>query len=217
MDFASYAIDLVAVLLLALGMKGLAKVRTARSANGLAALAMGLAVVGLLLQLQPGPTAWLWIAAGTAAGGIAGLITAQRVPMTAMPETVALFNGCGGMASLLVALGVSLFQHEQADLVARISIVISVFVGAITFSGSIVAMGKLQGWIDTPGWTQSSLRHVVNISLAVACLAGAVALPADIAGWPLWVLVVASSLLGIGVTLPIGGADMPVVISLLNS
>ena len=217
MDFASYAIDLVAVLLLALGMKGLAKVRTARSANGLAALAMGLAVVGLLLQLQPGPTAWLWIAAGTAAGGIAGLITAQRVPMTAMPETVALFNGCGGMASLLVALGVALFQNEQADLVARISIVISVFVGAITFSGSIVAMAKLQGWLDTPDWTQSSLRHGLNISLAVACLAAGLALPADPAGWPLWGLVLASTLLGIGVTLPIGGADMPVVISLLNS
>jgi NAD(P) transhydrogenase subunit beta len=205
------------VLLLALGMKGLAKVRTARSANGLAALAMGLAVVGLLLQLQPGPTAWLWIAIGTAAGGIAGLITAQRVPMTAMPETVALFNGCGGMASLLVALGVALFQNEQADLVARISIVISVFVGAITFSGSIVAMAKLQGWLDTPAWTQSSLRHGFNISLAVACLAAGLALPADPAGWPLWGLVLASTLLGIGVTLPIGGADMPVVISLLNS
>ena len=217
MDFASYAIDLVAVLLLALGLKGLAKVRTARSANGLAALAMALAVAGLLLQLQPGSTAWLWIALGSAVGGIAGLITAQRVPMTAMPETVALFNGCGGMASLLVALGVALFQTEQIDLVGRISIVISVFVGAITFSGSIVAMGKLQGWIDTPAWTQSSLRHGLNISLAGACLAAAIALPANPAGWPLWGLVAASTLLGIGVTLPIGGADMPVVISLLNS
>jgi NAD(P) transhydrogenase subunit beta len=139
--------------------------------------------------------------------------------MTAMPETVALFNGCGGMASLLVALGVALFSPGEGSsgLVEQISIVISVFVGAITFSGSIVAMGKLQGWIDTPGWTQSTMRHAVNISLAVACLAGAIALPGDMAGAPLWVLVVASSLLGIGVTLPIGGADMPVVISLLNS
>jgi NAD(P) transhydrogenase subunit beta len=102
-------------------------------------------------------------------------------------------------------------------LVEQISIVISVFVGAITFSGSIVAMGKLQGWIDTPSWTQSTMRHAVNISLAVACLAGAIALPGDMSGAPLWVLVVSSSLLGIGVTLPIGGADMPVVISLLNS
>jgi NAD(P) transhydrogenase subunit beta len=217
MDFVSFAIDLVAVLLLALGLKGLAKVRTARSANGLAALAMGLAVAGLLLHLQPGPTAWLWIALGAAAGGSAGLITAQRVPMTAMPETVALFNGCGGMASLLVALGVALFQSDGIDLIALISIVVSVFVGAITFSGSIVAMAKLQGWLDTPDWTQSPMRHGLNISLAIACLAAGLALPGDPAGWPLWGLVLASTLLGIGVTLPIGGADMPVVISLLNS
>ncbi len=218
LDLLPALIDLVAVLLLALGIKGLSKVSTARSANGLAALAMGLAVLGLLIQQPLSPQAWLWIAVGTALGGLLGLVTAQRVPMTAMPETVALFNGCGGMASLLVALGVALYSPGgAAGLVEQISIVISVFVGAITFSGSIVAMGKLQGWIETPGWTQSSLRHAVNIALAVACLAAGLTLPGDIAGAPLWVLVVASSLLGIGVTLPIGGADMPVVISLLNS
>ena len=213
----SYAIDLLAVLLLALGLKGLSKVRSARTANGLAALAMGLAVVGLLIQQQLSLAAWVWIAVGTAVGGLAGLLTAQRVPMTAMPETVALFNGCGGMASLLVAVAVALFQSDSADLVALVSIVISVFVGAITFSGSVVAMGKLQGWIETPGWTQSGLRHVVNVSLAGAALVGGVLLLGDPAGPALWLLVVASTLLGIGVTLSIGGADMPVVISLLNS
>jgi len=211
-----WAIDLLAVLLLALGLKGLSKVRSARSANGLAALAMGLAVVGLLIQSPLTPVAWLWIAAGSAVGGLAGLLTAQRVPMTAMPETVALFNGCGGMASLLVALGVALFQGAAGP-VESISIVVSVFVGAITFSGSLVAMGKLQGWIATPGWTQGQVRHGLNISLAVGALVAAIALPADPAGPALWILVATSSLLGIGVTLPIGGADMPVVISLLNS
>jgi NAD(P) transhydrogenase subunit beta len=165
----------------------------------------------------------LWIVAGSAFGGLAGLLLAQRVPMTAMPETVALFNGCGGMASLLVAVAVALFQSGGAaaesagDLVSLISIVISVFVGAITFSGSIVAMGKLQGWIETPGWTQSQLRHGVNISLAAMALVAGVLLIGDPSGLPLWLLVGASTLLGIGVTLPIGGADMPVVISLLNS
>ena len=210
-------IDLVAVLLLGLGIKGLSKVRSARGANQLAAVAMGLAVLGLLIEIRPGPMAWLWIAVGTAAGGLAGVITALRVPMTAMPEVVALFNGCGGLASLLVAVGVALFDAEGADMVALVSIAISVFVGAITFTGSIVAMAKLQGWLSTPAWTQSSLRHVVNISLAVAALIGAVLLPGDPSGLPLWLLVISSSLLGIGVTLPIGGADMPVVISLLNS
>ena len=216
-DGLSQLIDLVAVLLLALCIKGLSNVRSARAANGLAALAMGLAVVGLLLQIRPDPQAWLWIAIGTALGGLAGLVTAQRVPMTAMPETVALFNGCGGMASLLVAIGVALFDGQASDTVALVSIAISVFVGAITFTGSIVAMAKLQGWLDTPGWTQSQVRHVVNIALAITCLVGSVLLLADPSGLPLWLLVVSASLLGVGVTLPIGGADMPVVISLLNS
>ena len=198
-DLFTDAIDLVAVLLLALGLKGLSKVRSARTANGLAALAMGLAVVGLLIQLQPSPITWLWIAVGSALGGLAGVLTAQRVPMTAMPEVVALF------------------ASQDSGMVELVSIAISVFVGAITFSGSIVAMAKLQGWLDTPAWTQSSLRHGVNIGLALLCLLAAVQIPAHPAGWPLWLLVGASSLLGIGVTLPIGGADMPVVISLLNS
>ena len=217
MDLLTDAIDLVAVLLLALGIKGLSKVRSARGANQLAAVAMGLAVIGLLIEIQPGPMAWLWIAAGSAAGGLAGLVTARRVPMTAMPEVVALFNGCGGLASLLVAVGVALFDSATADMVALVSIAISVFVGSITFTGSIVAMAKLQGWLETPSWTQSSVRHVVNIALAVLSLVGAVLLPGDPTGLPLWLLVIGSSLLGVGVTLPIGGADMPVVISLLNS
>jgi len=101
-------------------------------------------------------------------------------------------------------------------LVGNISIVVSVFVGAITFSGSMVAMAKLQGWLSTPAWTQSKFRHAVNISFAVLSFVGVIELTrAGPNG--LWLLVIGSALLGIGVTLPIGGADMPVVISLLNS
>ena len=112
-DLLKYAIELVAVLLLALGIKGLSKVRSARGANQLAAVAMGLAVLGLLINYLGTSgisiAAWSWIIAGTLVGGVLGAITAQRVPMTSMPETVALFNGCGGMSSLLVALAAALY------------------------------------------------------------------------------------------------------------
>ena len=221
-DFLKYAIDLVAVLLLAFGIKGLSKVRSARGANQLAAVAMALAVIGLLGSYLGQPSlnaqAWAWIIAGTAVGGVLGAITAQRVPMTSMPEVVALFNGCGGMSSLLVALAAALYPAalDATGIVAVVSIVISVFVGSITFTGSIVAMAKLQGWLSTPPWMQSKARHVVNIALAVVSLIAAVEMIRN-GGSGLWMLVVASALLGVGVTLPIGGADMPVVISLLNS
>ena len=225
-EILKYAIDLIAVLLLALGIKGLSKVRSARDANRLAAIAMGLAVIGVLVNFLGSSgvssQAWTWIAIGGAIGGLLGLMTAQRVSMTAMPETVALFNGCGGMSSLLVAMGVALFPvtNSQDDLanevIVIISIVISIFVGAITFSGSMVAMAKLQGWLSTPKWMQSKLRHAINIAFAVLSLVEVNELLRGESNG-LWLLVIGSSLLGIGVTLPIGGADMPVVISLLNS
>ena len=221
-----FAIDLLAVLLLALGIKGLSKVRSAREANRLAALAMILAVFGVMINAQAtigiSTKSWIWIICGTLIGSLLGAVTAKRVPMTAMPEVVALFNGCGGMSSLLVALGVALFPSQESsdgivsELVRNFSVVVSIFVGAITFSGSIVAMAKLQGWLSTPAWTQSKARHFFNISFAVLAFIGAVYLLIDGQNG-LFLIVISSSLLGIGVTLPIGGADMPVVISLLNS
>tara|TARA_Y100001968_G_scaffold331372_1_gene385829 strand:- start:3309 stop:4748 length:1440 start_codon:yes stop_codon:yes gene_type:complete len=219
-------IELLAVLLLALGIKGLSKVRSAREANRLAAVAMSLAVLGVLFESisinSISLNEWGWIFVGSLIGGLLGFITAKRVPMTAMPETVALFNGCGGMSSLLVAIGVALFPIQETEsglvigLIESFSIVVSVFVGSITFTGSIVAMAKLQGWLSTPSWMQSKLRHAVNIAFAVLSIVAIFdLLNAGDSG--LWLLVLGSGLLGIGVTLPIGGADMPVVISLLNS
>ena len=97
-EILKYGIDLLAVLLLALGIKGLSKVRTAREANRLAAMAMTLAAVGVLVDYLGGSgisiNAWAWIILGSLIGGSLGMITAQKVPMTSMPETVALFNGC---------------------------------------------------------------------------------------------------------------------------
>jgi len=156
-EMLKFAIDLLAVLLLALGIKGLSKVRSARSANRLAAIAMGLAVVGVLVDFLLGSDSsssisadsWIWIVFGTSVGSFFGWFTAKRVPMTSMPETVALFNGCGGMSSLLVALGVVIFQSQNIGLAQTISVVVSVFVEQITFSGPIIAMAKLKGWFST--------------------------------------------------------------------
>ncbi|KKZ14212.1 MAG: NAD synthetase [Candidatus Synechococcus spongiarum 15L] len=212
-------LDLLAVALLALGIKGLSKIRSARAANRLAASAMGLAVVGLLINAHPTAVTWIWIAGGTAVGGVLGALTARLVPMTAMPETVALFNGCGGLSSLLVALGVMLAAKGEGltpSLLVLISVGLSVVVGAITCTGSVVAMGKLQGWLTTPGWMMRRWRHGCNIALATGVLMAAV-LTVVGSSDALWPLVIGASLLGIGLTLPIGGADMPVVISLLNS
>ncbi len=225
-EILKFLIDLLAVFLLALGIKGLSKVRSARDANRLAAIAMTLAVVGVFVNSLGGSgiplNAWAWIIVGSLVGTLLGAVVAKRVAMTAMPETVALFNGCGGMSSLLVALAVAFFPLSNSygevstGLVEKISIVISVFVGSITFTGSIVAMAKLQGWLPTPGWMQSKMRHLINIALGVVAL---VSISTLLSGGDngLWLLVISSALLGIGVTLPIGGADMPVVISLLNS
>ena len=215
-------INLIAVLLLALGIKGLSKVRSAKEANRLAAFAMFLSIIGLLTYYlgMPGEgitqQSWIWIIIGTFVGSLFGAILAKRVPMTSMPETVALFNGCGGMSSLLVAIGVIFFQRNET-FIQDISILISIFVGSITFSGSIIAMAKLQGWLSTPTWTQSKIRHFINISIAIISLVAFLNLVQSVNTSTIWLLVISSTILGIGVTLPIGGADMPVVISLLNS
>ena len=215
-------INLIAVLLLALGIKGLSKVRSAKEANRLAAFAMFLSIIGLLTYYlgMPGEgitqQSWIWIIIGTFVGSLLGAILAKRVPMTSMPETVALFNGCGGMSSLLVAIGVIFFQRNET-FIQDISILISIFVGSITFSGSIIAMAKLQGWLSTPSWTQSKIRHLINISIAIISIVAFLNLIQSVNTSTIWLLVISSTILGIGVTLPIGGADMPVVISLLNS
>ena len=226
-DIIKFAIDLFAVLLLALGIKGLSKVRSAREANILAAFAMLLSVVGLLSYYlgTSGISAqsWAWIIVGSLVGSLFGTLLAKKVPMTSMPETVALFNGFGGMSSLLVAIGAFLFPFNSEatggflePFINDVSISVSIFVGAITFSGSMVAMAKLQGWLATPGWTQVKARHFINIVFGVTSLLAFIYLIyGNISS--IWLLVIASTLLGIGVTLPIGGADMPVVISLLNS
>jgi len=213
-SFSVEAVYMASALLFIFGLKRLSGVRTARGGNGLAMLGMLLAV-------------------GATLAGV-GTVIAVRVPMTAMPECVALFNGLGGAASALVALAevarVLASDEGRSALVGgplggtadfAVSILLSVLIGSVTLSGSLVAYAKLAGMLkkNRIGLVGSQALNAGLVLLAV--LLGAWAAfwteSAWAAGGGHFLLAVAALVLGVGLVVPIGGADMPVVISLLNS
>ena len=197
-----------------IGLKRLSSPRTARQGNLLASAGMLVAIVVTLVNMED--VGWGPVIAGLAVGGAVGATLALRVKMTAMPELVAAFNGFGGIASALVALAEiertdSLFDTETGVVVA-----LSLAIGSVTFSGSFVAFGKLNG--SLPGRPiLLPAGQVVNGLLAAAITVIAIwAIVADEA-FAFWIVVAISLVLGVLAVIPIGGADMPVVISLLNS
>jgi NAD(P) transhydrogenase subunit beta len=220
---------LLSAVLFIFGLKGMTRVRSARRGNALAALAMLIAIVTTLLDL--GLVDYRWILLGFIVGGLIGGVAAMKVEMTAMPEMVALFNGCGGGASALVALSLTWKETIETGHVGTlnaavghevaITTALSILIGAVTFSGSLVAFLKLRGWI--PGRpTLIPGRHWINALLflgVVATGAWLAFLAGGAGGLAIAALTVTalSLLLGILLVIPIGGADMPVVISLLNS
>ncbi len=221
-------IYLVSTVLFIFGIKRLSKVKTARQGNTLAAVGMLLAIVGALLEL--GTVDYRWIAGGMILGAIIGATFAIRVQMTSMPEMVALFNGFGGIASALVATsvywryvvegGATAAVYETLGTDEAITVMLSVLIGGITFTGSIIALMKLQGSLRKGQPILLPARHFITFGLLFASIAFGVL--AVIAGGPdsvLWVLLLAAGalILGVLLTIPIGGADMPVVVSLLNS
>ena len=205
---------LAAAVLFIVGLKFLGSPRTARRGNTIAAAGMLLAIVITMFDAEI--LSWGTIIAGVAIGGFLGAVLALRVQMTAMPELVAAFNGFGGAASALVALA-ELERNGAAGAVeTSIVIAASIAIGVITFSGSFVAFGKLQGLL--PGRPLGlSAQHYINAGLAVATVASAAWGIVEGSSVPFLVAAVAAFALGILAVLPIGGADMPVVISLLNS
>ncbi len=222
------AIYLVSSVLFIYGLKLLGRVRSARTGNSVAAAGMLLAVVGTLLEL--GTIDYRWIAGGVAVGGVIGVVAAVRVPMTSMPEMVALFNGFGGAASTLVALAfVWLKLVEEAPLGTPSSVLggsqaftvgLSVLIGAVTLAGSVVAYLKLSGRLRKGQPILLPGRHAINAVLGLASLALiAHIMVADVgvAVDEVFALAIVSSLLGVLLVIPIGGADMPVVVCLLNS
>jgi NAD(P) transhydrogenase subunit beta len=221
-------IYLLSTILFIFGIKRLSKVKTARRGNALAGLGMLLAIVGALLEL--GVVDYRWIAGGMVIGTVIGLAFAIRVQMTSMPEMVALFNGFGGIASALVATSVYwdvVVQRAPAGTVyealgtdAAITVMLSILIGGITFTGSLIALLKLQGKLKKGQPILLPARHFITFGLLVGSFVfGGLAVAAAAPDSVVWMLSLAgaSLILGILLTIPIGGADMPVVVSLLNS
>jgi H+-translocating NAD(P) transhydrogenase subunit beta len=215
---------LASSVLFILGLKGLTHPRTAVRGNMLGALGMLLAVVATFLYRDPlghGPAQAIGlILLAVLLGSIAGALLALRIQMTAMPQMVALLNGFGGGASVLVAGAALADLQTTPTLIIMIATAASGIIGAVTFWGSLVAFDKLQEMflpgkpIHFPG--QQPLNVVLG--LAVLGLSAWMAAGAgDNAGVAYWSIVAISSVLGVLLTIPIGGADMPVAIALLNS
>jgi len=205
---------LVASVFFIYGIKGLTHPRTAVRGNLIGAVGMLLAIVATLLARGLSVPI---IFAGVLLGGGAGLVAAQRVPMTAMPEMVALFNGFGGIASVLVAGSAFVQYGPLLDLQPTVATAASGIIGAVTFWGSLIAYAKLAEKM-TSNAVHFPLQQPLNAALAAVTLAAAVWLvvqPNAPASY--WVLCALASVLGVLLVIPIGGADMPVVIALLNS
>ena len=205
----------LASVLFIFGIKRLSHPKTARSGNIIASMGMLIAVLTTLITAAS--LSYELIAIGMIVGAIIGAFFAIRVEMTQMPQMVAIFNGFGGIASALVAAAEFFNPSETLQLFSLSTISLSVFIGTLTFTGSFIAFGKLQGFISGkpivfPG------QQVINFLIAISILLFAVYIVIAPHNFNyFYLLITLSAIIGITLTIPIGGADMPVVISLLNS
>ncbi|MBI4208634.1 MAG: NAD(P)(+) transhydrogenase (Re/Si-specific) subunit beta [Deltaproteobacteria bacterium] len=206
---------LIAAVLFVVGLKQLSSVETARRGNLLGAVGMLIAIV--ITLVQTGILQFSLILLGLVVGSAVGLVMALKTPMTGMPQMVALLNGFGGAASTLVATSEYVTKGTSLELATLITVALSVLVGAVTFTGSVIAFAKLQEWM--PGRPiLFKFQNFSNLFLFLLILAvGVYFLVHPDISIALHTITVGSLLLGVMLVLPIGGADMPVVISLLNS
>ena len=221
---------LVSGVLFILALRGLSSPVTSRRGNTLGMTGMAIAVATTLLTLWGAgsldPTTIGMILAGVLAGGTVGAITARRIAMTAMPQLVAFFHSLVGLSACLVATaalytpaayGIAL-PDGSVRLESLIELSVGVAIGAVTFTGSLIAFAKLNGNMSGAPILLPA-RHLLNIAIAVAAVAMIVVLVASggQAKWAFWVLAALALVAGITLIIPIGGADMPVVVSMLNS
>jgi NAD(P) transhydrogenase subunit beta len=209
---------LIPIVCFILALRFLSNPAHARRGNQIGAFGMIVAVV--VTWIKTGTTSWWAIALGMLIGGGFGAVAARRVKMTAMPQMVALFNGVGGGAAALIALAELhriLPEPGRPKIDIATAIALSALIGAISFAGSMVAFAKLQELIQGRPITYPG-QQIVNLALLAACVVLSVTLVAGVQGeWLLWAVVAGGALFGVLFVLPIGGADMPVVISLLNA
>jgi len=206
---------LIAAVLFIFGLKNLSSPKTARRGNQMAMLAMLLAIVVTLLDQRI--VNFTYIIVGLIVGSAIGAVAARTVQMTAMPQMVALFNGFGGGASALVACAEYWPYTGESHLNVLATIVLSVLIGTVTFTGSLVAFAKLQGIMRGAPITFKGQQATNVVALLVILVLGGAFLMNPANATLLLLIVGIAALLGINSVIPIGGADMPVVISLLNS
>ncbi|MDO9011599.1 MAG: NAD(P)(+) transhydrogenase (Re/Si-specific) subunit beta [Gallionella sp.] len=211
---------LVAAVLFILTLKGLSSPTTARRGNMFGMIGMAIAVLTTLSVTHN----WQYILIAIAVGGSIGALVARRIEMTAMPELVAAMHSLVGLAAVLVAMAA--FNNPVAYGIAlpgellhgsnRIELFIGTFVGAITFTGSIIAFGKLSGKLSGRPLRFMG-QHWLNLALGIAMLAFGIAFFLEPSWTPFLIMTAIALLLGVLLIMPIGGADMPVVVSMLNS
>src|SRR6266704_405800 len=215
---------LVAGVLFILALRGLSSPDSSRRGNLFGMIGMTIAVLTTLGSHPPASmVAWGLVIGGIAVGGSIGAMIARRVPMTSMPELVAAFHSLVGMAAVLVAAGAfyapaafDIGTHGHIHGASLIEMSVGVAIGALTFTGSVIAFAKLSGRMSgapiiLPG------RHIINIGLAVALVVFIVGLVMSGSALDFWLITIIALVLGALLIIPIGGADMPVVISMLNS
>ncbi|MBH0239427.1 NAD(P)(+) transhydrogenase (Re/Si-specific) subunit beta [Methylobrevis albus] len=214
---------LVSGVLFILALRGLSSPVTSRKGNIYGMVGMAIAVLTTLVAIPPSAGAYILIVVGLALGGGIGAVIAKRIPMTAMPQLVAAFHSLVGLAAVMVAAG-ALYAPSALGIgevgaihgQALVEMSLGVAIGAITFTGSVIAFLKLDGRMSGKP-IMLPFRHVINGGLAVLILVLVVVLVQTESHLVFWLITLAALALGVLIIVPIGGADMPVVVSMLNS
>ncbi|MAR33955.1 MAG: NAD synthetase [Chloroflexi bacterium] len=208
---------IIAAIFFIIGLKRLSSPGTARNGNRLASVGMLIAV--LVTVLGNNILGWEWIITSILIASVIGFFSARKIQMTAMPQLVAIFNGLGGSASGLIAAGELYNLIEVTSEIAKdttVTIMISTIIGSLTLTGSLIAFGKLQEIMPTRPLLLPA-RNILNIILILALIFSAIWLVIEPSYTPFIIAAIIALILGILIVIPIGGADMPVVIALLNS